>query len=294
MDLQGYLADRCRIVDAALDEYLPPEDHCPSAICRAMRYSVMQGGKRIRPILTLAGCEAVGGDQKSALPTACAIEFIHTFSLIHDDLPALDNDDFRRGQPTSHRVFGEAMAILAGDALLTLAFETIAGHTTDVPAETVLRVVNRVATATGTEGMVIGEAADIESEGKQVDLDTLRSIHSRKTGALIEAAVVCGGMLSGASEAQLNALSAYGRGIGLAFQITDDILDVVGDSAKLGKTVGSDVRKKKATYPAIMGLEKSEELAKTALDEALDALSGFDERADALRAIARFVVERES
>lgn len=294
MDLQEYLADRCRIVDAALDEYLPPEERFPYAIFRAMRYSAISGGKRLRPVLALAACEAVGGDLENALPTACAFELIHAFSLVHDDLPALDNDDFRRGKPTSHKVFGEAMAILAGDALLTLAFEIISEPTTGVPAETLVAVLNRVATATGTEGMIVGQALDIESEGKQVDLDTLTFIHSRKTGALIEAAVVCGGMLGSASEAQLDAFAAYGRRIGLAFQITDDILDMVGDARKLGKTVGSDLRKEKATYPAILGLEKSRELAETAVNEALDALRDLGERADPLRAIARFVVERDS
>ncbi len=180
-----------------------------------MRYSVTQGGKRLRPILTLAGCEAVGGDQAQALPTACAIELIHAFSLIHDDLPALDNDDFRRGKPTSHRVFGEAVAILAGDALLALAFEVISGQTTGAPADTALRVLIRVAAATGWEGMIGGQVVDMESEGKQVDIDELRSIHSRKTGMLIQAAVVCGGMLGGATEAQLDALTTYGARTGL-------------------------------------------------------------------------------
>ncbi len=293
MDLQEYLSDKCRIIDGALDEYLPPEDRFPEVIHRAMRYSVMNGGKRLRPTLTLAACEAVGGDSGKALPTACAIELIHAFSLIHDDLPALDNDDFRRGKPTSHKVFGEAMAVLAGDALLALAFETISGRTSGVPAETLLRVINRVAAATGSEGMIIGQVVDIESEGKRIDLDTLRFIHSRKTGALIEVSVVCGGILGGASEARLEALSVYGKRIGLAFQIADDILDLVGDSEKLGKTVGSDLRKEKATYPSILGLERSRELAQTAVSESLDALRDFDDRADPLRAIARFVVERE-
>jgi len=293
VDLQEYLSDKCRIIDGALDEYLPPEDRFPEVIHRAMRYSVMNGGKRLRPTLTLAACEAVGGDSGKALPTACAIELIHAFSLIHDDLPALDNDDFRRGKPTSHKVFGEAMAVLAGDALLALAFETISGRTSGVPAETLLRVINRVAAATGSEGMIIGQVVDIESEGKRIDLDTLRFIHSRKTGALIEVSVVCGGILGGASEARLEALSVYGKRIGLAFQIADDILDLVGDSEKLGKTVGSDLRKEKATYPSILGLERSRELAQTAVSESLDALRDFDDRADPLRAIARFVVERE-
>lgn len=294
MILQSYFFDRRGAIDAALDAYLPPEDRFPPVIYRAMRYSVTNGGKRLRPILTLAACEAVGGDPEKALPTACALELIHAFSLVHDDLPALDNDDFRRGKPTSHKVFGEAMAILAGDALLTFAFETISGRTTGVPDDVLLKVINRLAAATGTGGMIIGQVVDIESEGKQIDLDTLRFIHSHKTGALIEASVVCGGMIGGASEAQLDALSAYGKKIGIAFQIADDILDVAGDSDKLGKTVGSDLRKDKATYPSIFGLDGSRELAQAAVEEAVDSLRCFDHRADPLRAIARFVVERES
>lgn len=294
MILQSYLSDKQVLIDAALDAYLPPEDSFPAVIYRAMRYSVTNGGKRLRPILTLAACEAVGGDPDTAIPTACALELIHAFSLVHDDLPALDNDDFRRGKPTSHRVFGEATAILAGDALLTFAFETISGRTSGVSTDVLLKVINRLAAATGTEGMIVGQVVDIESEGKQIDLDTLRFIHSHKTGALIEVSVVCGGMIGGASEARLDALSAYGKKIGLAFQIADDILDVAGDSDKLGKTVGSDLRKDKATYPSIFGLDKSRELAEAAVEEAVDSLCGFDLRADPLRAIARFVVERES
>lgn len=288
------MTDKAQIINGALEASLPSEDRFPQVIYRAMRYSVVNGGKRLRPTLTLAGCEAVGGNPENALPTACAVEFIHAFSLIHDDLPALDNDDFRRGKPTSHRVFGEAMAILAGDALLTFAFETISGRTTGVPADTLLRVVHRMAAATGTEGMIVGQVVDIESEGKQIDLETIRFIHSRKTGALIEAAVVCGGMLGGASEAQLDALSTYGNKTGLAFQIADDILDVTGETEKLGKTVGSDLRKEKATYPAIFGLEQSKKLAREAVDDAVSVLRNFDHRADPLRAIARFVIERES
>lgn len=288
------MTDKAQIINGALEASLPSEDRFPQVIYRAMRYSVVNGGKRLRPTLTLAGCEAVGGNPENALPTACAVEFIHAFSLIHDDLPALDNDDFRRGKPTSHRVFGEAMAILAGDALLTFAFETISGRTTGVPADVLIKVIHRIAAATGTEGMIVGQVVDIESEGKQIDLETIRFIHSRKTGALIEAAVVCGGMLGGASEAQLDALSTYGNKTGLAFQIADDILDVTGETEKLGKTVGSDLRKEKATYPAIFGLEKSKELAREAVDDAVSVLRDFDHRADPLRAIARFVIERES
>ena len=287
------MIDRRRRIDAALDAYLPPEDRPPESLFRAMRYSVIGGGKRLRPILTLAACDAVGGDPDNALPTACAIEFIHAFSLVHDDLPALDNDDLRRGKPTSHKTFGEAMAILAGDALLAFAFDVIC-RTNGVPPEVLIRVIGRIAEAVGVEGMIAGQVADIEAEGKKTDLDTLRFVHSRKTGALIAASVTAGGLIGGASDRQLEALDAYGTSVGLAFQIADDILDLVGDQEQLGKTVGSDLRKEKSTYPAIVGLERSRMLAQSASDDAVSALTGFDHRADPLRAIARFVVQRQS
>lgn len=294
MNLQDYLAEKCRLIDSAMQEYLPPEDRFPDAIYRAMRYSVLNGGKRLRPVLTLAACEAVGGNDETALPTACALEFIHTFSLIHDDLPALDNDDFRRGRPANHKVFGEAVAILAGDGLLAFAFETIAGRTTGVPAETVLAVVRRVASAAGMGGMVVGQVVDMQSEGQKLDAATLEFMHSHKTGALIEAAVLAGGMLGGATEAQLDALSLYGKRVGLAFQIADDILDLEGSQEKTGKTIGGDLRRQKATYPSIYGIQKSKEVASQAVAEAEDALRDFDERAEPLRALARLIIEREA
>lgn len=294
MNLESYLSEKCRVIDAALEKYLPPEDRFPDVIYRAMRYGVLNGGKRIRPVLTLAACEAVGGDPEIALPTACAIEFIHSFSLIHDDLPTLDNDDFRRGKPTSHKVFGEAIAILAGDALLAFAFEVVTGRTKDVPAEVVLDVTRRIASAAGTDGMVVGQVVDMISEGRTVEPETLEFMHRHKTGTLIEASVVCGGLLGGATGEQLEALGLYGKKAGLAFQIADDILDIEGEQAKMGKTAGSDLRRKKATYPSLHGLEKSRELARRAAAEAIDALKGFDERADPLRALARFIIEREA
>ena len=294
MNLQSYLSEKGHLIDSALEQYLPPEDRFPDVIYRAMRYGVLNGGKRIRPVLTLAACEAVGGDPEIALPTACAIEFIHSFSLIHDDLPTLDNDDFRRGKPTSHKVFGEAIAILAGDALLAFAFEVVTGRTKDVPAEVVLDVTRRIASAAGTDGMVVGQVVDMISEGRTVEPETLEFMHRHKTGTLIEASVVCGGLLGGATGEQLEALSLYGKKAGLAFQIADDILDIEGEQAKMGKTAGSDLRRKKATYPSLHGLEKSRELARRAAAEAIDALKGFDERADPLRALARFIIEREA
>ncbi|MCL6519682.1 MAG: polyprenyl synthetase family protein [Armatimonadetes bacterium] len=293
LDLQAYFSEKRKQIEAALDRFLPQEDRYPQILFRAMRYSVLDGGKRIRPVLVLAACEAVGGDSEKALPTACAVEFIHSFSLIHDDLPALDNDDFRRGKPTNHKVFGEAMAILAGDALLALAFETIT-KTEGVPANTILDVTRRIAAAAGTGGMVVGQVVDMESEGRKIELETLEFMHSHKTGALIEACIVCGGLLGGATSEQLAELSLYGQKIGLAFQIVDDILDLEGEQEKLGKTVGSDLRKQKSTFPAILGLEKSKEKALQVTQEALKAVENFDTRAEPLRAIARFIVERKT
>jgi geranylgeranyl diphosphate synthase type II len=228
-----------------------------------------------------------------ALPTGCAIEFIHAFSLIHDDLPSLDNDDLRRGKPTNHKVFGEAMAILAGDGLLAYAFETIATRTKGVPAEVVMDITGRVAAATGMRGMIVGQVVDMISEGMHIDPDTLRFMHRNKTGALITVSCVTGGLLGGGTADQVDALRLYGEKIGLAFQIADDILDVVGDQDKLGKPVGSDIENDKSTYPSLFGLEKSSELAAVAVDEAIESLSIFDEKADPLREIARYIIERE-
>jgi geranylgeranyl diphosphate synthase type II len=294
VNLQSYLSEKCRIIDSALGEYLPPEDRFPEVIFRAMRYSVLDGGKRLRPTLVLASCEAVGGDPAAAVPAACAIELIHTYSLIHDDLPAMDDDDFRRGKPTCHKVFGEAMAILAGDALQSLAFEIITGRTKGVAPEIVLEVARRVTSAAGIGGMVTGQVVDMLSEGKEISAETLRFMHAHKTGALIEASCVAGGLLGGGTPEQIKSLSLYGEKIGLAFQIADDILDIEGDRAKTGKSVGSDLRKRKSTYPSLFGLDESRELARRAVDEAVAALSTFDGCADPLRALARFVVEREA
>jgi len=282
------------MLDTALEECLPPEDRFPEVIFRAMRYSVLNGGKRLRPVLTLAACEAVGGDPEVALPAACAVELIHTFSLIHDDLPALDNDDLRRGKPTSHKVFGEAIAILAGDALLALAFEAVTKRTKGVPPEVVLEVTRRIASAAGIGGMAVGQVVDMISEGKQIPPETLEFMHTNKTGLLIQTSVVAGGLLGGGTPEQIGALSRYGQKVGLAFQIADDILDIEGEQERIGKTVGSDLRKQKATYPSLYGIEKSKELARLAADEAIEALRAFDHRADPLRALACFIVERQA
>jgi geranylgeranyl diphosphate synthase type II len=294
-DLGAYLQQRREWVDEALDIYLPPSDQPPTRLHESMRYSVFCGGKRLRPILVLAGAEAVGGASRPLLPLACAVECIHTFSLIHDDLPAIDDDDLRRGSPTNHIVYGEAMAILAGDALLAMAFELIAECRLFYPADRVLDALVMVARASGTRGMVGGQVSDIECEGRDdMDESTVASIHARKTGALLLSSLLAGARLAGASIAEEEALRRYGREIGLAFQITDDILDLEGDTVKLGKPVGSDLRQDKATYPKILGIPASRRLAQEASESAVAALEGFPERADPLRALARYVVERES
>jgi geranylgeranyl diphosphate synthase type II len=294
-DLKSYLQSRKVLVDAALERFLPPESAPPPAVHRAMRYSVMAGGKRLRPILVIAGAEAVGGHAEIVLPTACALELIHTYSLIHDDLPAMDDDDYRRGQLTSHKVFGEAMAILAGDALLTLAFRLMAENAAHVKDSRVIcDVVAEIASAAGTGGMVGGQVVDIESEGKTVTPDTLDYIHTHKTAALIRASLRVGAMLSGARPAALEAISAAGHCLGLAFQIVDDILDVEGSLEELGKTAGSDERKQKATYPAVHGLDASRRRARALLDEAQTALAPFGAAAEPVRALADFIFERRS
>ena len=294
-DLAAYLAERRELADRALDIYLPPADSLPPRLHEAMRYSLFCGGKRLRPILVFAGAEAVGGQVEWVLPLACAVECIHTFSLIHDDLPAIDNDELRRGSPTSHVVYGEAMAILAGDALLVLAFDLIAECRIHVPANRVVDALAMVARASGTRGMVGGQVSDIESEGRDdLDVATVASIHARKTGALLLASLLAGARLCGATPAQERALHTYGAQVGLAFQITDDILDLEGDADKLGKPLGSDLKQDKATYPKVLGIPASRALAHQAADAALAALADFDHHADPLRALARYIVERDS
>ncbi len=294
-DLAAYLRERRLWVDDALEAFLPPASQSPPRLHESMRYSVFCGGKRLRPILALAGAEAVGGEPHHVLPLACAVECIHTFSLIHDDLPAIDDDGMRRGNPTNHVVYGEAMAILAGDALLALAFELIAECRLYLPVVRVLDALAMVARASGTRGMVGGQVSDIECEGRD-DLDepTVASIHARKTGALLLASLLAGARLCGATVAEETALREYGRQVGLAFQITDDILDLEGDADKLGKPLGSDLKQDKATYPKVLGIPTSRDLACRASEAAVAALVDFDHKADPLRALAEYVVERES
>jgi len=293
--LEAYLETQQQRVEAALDRYLPAPGAYPPTLSEAMRYSVFAGGKRVRPILLLAAAGAVGGDGEAVLPAACAMEFVHTYSLIHDDLPAMDDDDYRRGQPTSHKVFGEAVAILAGDALLTCAFEVMAGPdlTNRFAPAVLLEATHCLAHAAGFSGMVGGQVVDMASEGRAVPLDVLEYIHRHKTAALLGAAVTIGGLLGGGSAPQLAALKRYGRAAGLAFQIADDVLDVEGDGAALGKQTGQDEKHGKATYPALLGMEASRHRAAALLDEALEALSDFDAAAERLRQLARFIVNRK-
>jgi len=289
-----YLLEGKKLIDERMLSFLPQGKAYPESIHEAMRYSLLAGGKRLRPVLVIAAAEAVGGDRHTILPFAIAAELIHTYTLIHDDLPALDNDDLRRGKPTNHKVFGEAIAILAGDALLTQAFiiMTRAVGMDTIPPECILKATHEMAGALGSNGMIGGQVVDLESEGKRINSETLEYIHIYKTGFLIRACIRCGGILSQATKGQLTSLSRFGAHIGLAFQIIDDILDITGDQEKLGKDIGSDLTKNKATYPSIYGLEESKRKAEELVKESIDCLNEFDDRADPLREIARFFVQR--
>ena len=294
MSASQYLSEGKKLIDERMLSFLPQGKAYPESIHEAMHYSLLAGGKRLRPVLVMAAAEAVGGDRHTILPFAIAAELIHTYTLIHDDLPALDNDDLRRGKPTNHKVFGEAIAILAGDALLTQAFiiMTRAAGMETVPPECILKATHEMAGALGSTGMSGGQVVDLESEGKRINYETLEYIHIYKTGFLIRACIRCGGVLSQASKGQLSSLSSFGAHIGLAFQIIDDILDITGDQEKLGKDIGSDLTKNKATYPALYGLEESKRKAEELVEESIDCLNEFDDRADPLREIARFFVQR--
>tara|TARA_Y100001968_G_scaffold330133_1_gene381155 strand:- start:8381 stop:9283 length:903 start_codon:yes stop_codon:yes gene_type:complete len=290
-DFAAYLARSKTLVESALNESLGPEK--PEILREAMRYSLLAGGKRLRPILCLAACELAGGDSNKAIPTAVALEMIHTMSLIHDDLPAMDNDDLRRGRPTNHKVYGDAIAILAGDALLTRAFEMVALRSSNVPAERLLKVVGELSLAAGAPGLVGGQVVDLESEGKDVDLDTLEYIHLHKTGALLKACVICGALVGGAEKDLLEALSIYAKGIGLAFQIIDDILDVTASSEVLGKTAGKDLIADKTTYPKLLGLEESKKRANDLVSQAKTALEPWSDNSGPLLALADYITNRD-
>ncbi|MEI6830284.1 MAG: geranylgeranyl diphosphate synthase CrtE [Synechococcaceae cyanobacterium ELA445] len=290
-DFATYLESTRLRVETALDASLGPER--PESLRDCMRYSLLAGGKRLRPILCLAACELAGGNSDLALPTAVGLEMIHTMSLIHDDLPAMDNDDLRRGRPTNHKVYGEANAILAGDALLTRAFEMVALRSPGVPPERLLQVVGVLSLASGAPGLVGGQVVDLECEGKQVDLDTLEYIHLHKTGALLQSCVITGALIAGAPEDLLSALRRYARGIGLAFQIIDDILDVTASSDVLGKTAGKDLTADKTTYPKLLGLAESRIRAQSLVDGAKEALEPWQERAQPLLALADYITSRD-
>ena len=293
MDLRDYLVQQQRLVDSELDRLVPPETAAPETIHRAMRYSLFAGGKRIRPILCIEAARAVSDNCSGVAAAACSLELIHTYSLIHDDLPALDNDDYRRGKLTNHKVFGDAMAILAGDSLLTLAFHVLAQL--DAPDARKTRLIAELAIASGTVGgMIGGQVADLEGEGKPPDAQLLETIHRAKTGALLRASLRLGAIFAGAAEPQYEALSCYGEHVGLAFQIVDDILDVEESSEALGKTAGKDAAQHKITFPAVYGLEHSREMAARECERAHAVLAPFGERALRLHELADLIVRRKS
>ena len=290
--LQDYLASRTEAVNRALDRLLPAATVKPATIHGAMRYSLFAGGKRIRPALCLAAASACGGDEAQALPLACAVECIHTYSLVHDDLPAMDDDDYRRGKLTNHKVFGEGIAVLAGDALLTQAFE-IAARCQGWPRYAHQTLILELARAAGSLQLIAGQVADLEGEGKRISAQQLRYIHERKTSALLCCSVRLGGMSANCTPAQLKALTDFGYNVGLAFQVIDDILDVTQTSEQLGKTAGKDTQAQKATYPSILGLERSRKIAGQLTQRAFNSLKGFKGKAVALEALAEFLLRRD-
>ena len=294
--IKQYLDERKTLVDKALQKFMPKPSGLASDVIRAMNYSLFAGGKRIRPILCIAGAEAVGGSVDNVEPVACAIELIHTYSLIHDDLPVMDNDDLRRGKPTNHKVFGEAVAVLAGDGLLTLAFKLMAGYGAekDVKKKALLRIIDLIASAAGYKGMVGGQVVDITYEGKEPDAAVVEYIHRHKTAALIAASVTAGTILAGGTTDEEKSINRYGQQIGLAFQIADDILNIEGDRKVIGKGIGSDKKKGKITYPSVFGTAESKTIQKELITNAIDSLKRFDTRAEPLRSLARYIIERKA
>ena len=290
--MKEYLISRQKMVEDALQAYLPKPSVKPKTIHKAMRYSVFAGGKRLRPILCLAVAECCGGEAASALPLACAVECIHTYSLIHDDLPCMDNDDLRRGMPTSHKVFGEAIAVLTGDALLTFAFE-LAAQVPGWPRYSLKDVIRELAIASGSRSLIAGQVLDLESEGKRVSLPLLRFIHESKTAALLRATIRLGAMSANATPARLHSLSDFGTALGLAFQVIDDILDVTQSSETLGKSAGKDLASEKATYPSVIGLEASRKVARKLTEEAHRSLKPFGLKAEILHGLADYLLDRE-
>jgi geranylgeranyl diphosphate synthase type II len=294
MDIKAYLSKKKDIIDKSLEKLVPPARTFPPSVHEAMRYSLFAGGKRVRPILAVAAAEALGARTADLLPIAGSLELIHTYSLIHDDLPVMDNDDFRRGRPTCHKVYGEALAILAGDGLLNMAFEVLSDprRLKAIPANRLLAIIREISTASGVYGMVGGQVVDMESERKDIDFPTLEYIHTRKTGALIRASVRVGALYAKAGKRQFLALTHYGEMVGLAFQIADDILDITGTTEEIGKDVGSDLKKGKKTFPSFYGLEESRRRASEVADKAVASLQGFGRAADPLRELAKYIVNR--
>ncbi|MDK2798695.1 MAG: geranylgeranyl diphosphate synthase, type [Clostridiales bacterium] len=294
MEFKQALNEKINFINMHLNRYVPEKENYQSNIYRAMRYSLFAGGKRLRPVITIACCEIVGGNVNFAIPLACAIEMIHTYSLIHDDLPAMDNDDFRRGQLTNHKKFGEAIAILAGDALLNKAFEVAVDESikNGVNLERAMKAISVIANASGSEGMIGGQVVDLEAENKEIDEQHLKYMHLHKTGALIIASAEAGAIIGGATEDELQALAEYSKNIGLAFQIQDDILDIEGDQEILGKPIGSDINNKKSTFVSLMGMDKSKAMVRDLTDKALDKLKIFPNREWFLAELANYLVNR--
>lgn len=294
MEFKHVLDEKIEYIETLLNKYMPKEEGYQKTIIEAMNYSLKAGGKRLRPILTLESCKIVGGIEEEAIPFAIAIEMIHTYSLIHDDLPALDNDDLRRGKPTNHKVFGEGMATLAGDALLNYAFELMLSSSIDKKdSNKYLKAINEVAKHAGIHGMIGGQVVDVESENKIIDKDKLDFIHLNKTAAMIVACMRAGAIVGGANEEELEKVTKYGRNIGLSFQIVDDILDITGDEDKLGKPIGSDIENHKSTYPSLLGLEKSRKIARQLIEEAKISIDGLSSEVDFLNQLGDYIISRD-
>lgn len=294
MEFKLVLKEKANYIEQLLNKYMPTEEGYQKTIMEAMNYSLSAGGKRLRPILTLEACKIVGGNENDAIPFAVAIEMIHTYSLIHDDLPALDNDDLRRGRKTNHIVYGEDMAILAGDALLNYAFEIMLSNSLGKEnPEKYLKAINEIAKSAGIYGMIGGQVVDVQSENQQIPKEKLDYIHNNKTAAIMIGCMRAGAIIGNANEEELDKITKYANNIGLSFQIVDDILDIVGDESKLGKKVGSDIENNKSTYPSLLGLEKSKEIARTLINEAKENINELSEHVDFLNGLADYIIDRE-
>jgi len=294
-DISTYLKEKKELVDKTLDSILPEKDCFPPQLHNAMRYCLFSGGKRLRPILAIAAAEAVGEDYHKMLNEVCALELIHTYTLIHDDLPSMDNDDYRRGHLTTHKVFGEAIAVLAGDALQTEAFNILSEtEKSCFSPEIKITIIRLISAACGSKGVIGGQTVDIESEGKKISMELLNYIHTHKTASLITASILSGAVLANADKEQLTDLNNYGEAIGLAFQITDDILDITSSTEQLGKTVGKDQKMKKVTYPSLMGLDETAKMQQKLYKKSIDSISSFDDKAKPLREIAKLIIERKN